>query len=188
VGASTDPLGLFDAWLAEATVPHPDAVALATVDTAGRPSARIVILRGHDAEGFTFYTNYLSRKGRELATNPDAALLFHWDTRQVRIEGSVARVPAQESDTYWAQRPLGSRLVAAASPQSAEIADLTEIEAAVAELRERYGDDPPRPRQWGGYRLTPRSYEFWEQGADRLHDRIVYEEREGTWVRTRLAP
>lgn len=183
-----DPLRLFEAWLAATTVPHPDAAALATADAAGRPSARIVILRGHDADGFTFFTNYRSRKGRELSANPRAALLLHWDTRQIRIEGRVSRVTPEESDTYWARRPPRSRLVAAASPQSEQIGDIAEIEAAVAELRERHGDDPPRPPDWGGYRLTPTVFEFWEQGEDRLHDRVRYEHRDGRWLRSRLAP
>jgi pyridoxamine 5'-phosphate oxidase len=177
-----DPLRQFAAWYT-----GDDAVALATATPDGAPSARMVLLKGFDDHGFAFYTGYESRKGRELEANPRAALLFYFAEpgRQVRVEGTVARVSADESDAYWATRPLGSRLSAAASEQSAPVAGREELERRVAEL----GDEPPpRPERWGGYRLTPDAYEFWQHRDDRLHDRFRYEREGESWRIERLQP
>ena len=176
-----DPLRQFAAWYE-----GNDAVALATATPDGVPSARMVLLKGFDPSGFVFYTGYESRKGRELDANPRAALLFHWDGpgRQVRIEGPVARVSAEESDAYWASRPLGSRQSAAVSEQSTPIASREELEVRVAGLR----DEPARPARWGGYRLTPEAYEFWQHRDDRLHDRFRYERASAGWRMERLQP
>jgi pyridoxamine 5'-phosphate oxidase len=177
-----DPLRQFAAWYS-----GDDAVALATATPAGAPSARMVLLKGFDERGFVFYTGYESRKGRELGANPQAALLFYWSEpgRQVRVEGRVTRVAAEESDEYWATRPPGSRLSAAASEQSAPVAGREELERRVAEL----GDaPPPRPERWGGYRLAPEAYEFWEHRDDRLHDRFRYERAGEAWRVERLQP
>jgi pyridoxamine 5'-phosphate oxidase len=184
-----DPLQQFAAWFADARAAGgrlPEAVALATATPDGEPSVRMVLLKGFDADGFVFYSGYDSRKGRELATNPRAALLFYWDAlgRQVRIEGSVGRVSDEESDAYWATRPLRSRLSAAASEQSAPVADRAELERRVAAL----SADPPRPERWGGYRLAPESYEFWLHRDDRLHDRFRYERVADGWLIERLQP
>ncbi len=163
---------------------------LATTDTAGRPSARIVLLKGFDARGFVFYTNYQSRKGLELAANPQAALLFFWPEleRQVRIEGLVSPVSAAESDAYYASRPLGSRIGAWASPQSRPITHEALAER-VAELSRTLGDDPARPPHWGGYRLEATRIEFWQGRPSRLHDRLVYaRDAEGDWALGRIAP
>ena len=187
-----DPLRAFEQWFAEAgaAVEVPEATALATATPAGRPSARMVLLKGADERGLVFYTGYESRKGTELAANPWAALLFHWAPlgRQVRIEGAVERVSREESKAYFRTRPLGSRLAAAASPQSRPLADRDELERLYAEAKERFGEDVPLPPAWGGFRLVPDAYEFWERGDDRLHDRIRYERDGDGWARTRLAP
>jgi pyridoxamine 5'-phosphate oxidase len=188
-----DPLREFGRWFAAAAaagVPVPEAVALATATPDGRPSARMVLLKAADARGFAFYTNSESRKGRELADNPHAALLFHWQPlgRQVRVEGTVERATTAESEAYFRSRTLASRLAAWASPQSRPLADRAELERLYAEAVERHGDDPPLPPSWGGYRLRPEAYEFWEHGDDRLHDRIRYERDAAGWARTRLAP
>jgi pyridoxamine 5'-phosphate oxidase len=187
-----DPLRQFERWFedARAGVPVPEAVALATATPEGRPSARMVLLKGADGRGFSFYTNSESRKARELAENPRAALLFHWQPlgRQVRVEGSVERVPDDEAAAYFRTRPLGSRLAAWASPQSRPLADRAELERLYAEASSRHGDEPPLPPHWGGYRLVPEAYEFWEHGDDRLHDRVRYEHDAVGWSRTRLAP
>ena len=187
-----DPLRQFERWFedARAGVTVPEAVALATATVDGRPSARMVLLKGADSRGFGFYTNSESRKARELAENPRAALLFHWQPlgRQVRVEGSVERVPDDEAAAYFRTRPLGSRLAAWASPQSRPLADRAELERLYAEACGRHGDEPPLPPHWGGFRLVPDAYEFWEHGDDRLHDRVRYERDAVGWSRTRLAP
>lgn len=186
-----DPLAQFAAWFRaaeEAGVPVPEAMALATATPDGAPSARMVLLKGFDARGFVFFTSYQSRKGRELAANPRAALLFQWQPlgRQVRIEGPVSRVPAEESDAYFRSRPLGSRLSAIASEQSEPIAERAELEARVAALE---GDlDPSPPAEWGGYVLDPVVYEFWQHRDDRLHDRFGYGRESGGWRIERLQP
>jgi pyridoxamine 5'-phosphate oxidase len=191
-----DPLRQFSAWLAEAAaaeIPEPHAMTLATVGDDGRPSARTVLLRAADARGFTFYTNYRSRKGRELDAHPDAALLFFWPQleRQVRVEGRVARADAAAADAYFAERPRASRLGAWASPQSEAIPDRAWLERAYGEQERRFGAAEgavPRPPHWGGYTLAPRLYEFWQGRASRLHDRIAYRREGDGWAIARLAP
>lgn len=187
-----DPIAQFSRWLGDAEsagIPLAEAMTVATA-VDGVPSARIVLLRGADDRGFVFFTNRESRKGRELAANARAALVFYWNGlgRQVRVEGSVEDVPGEEADAYFAGRPRGSRLGAWASPQSAVIADREELESRVAELDARYGEDVPRPPFWGGYRVVPELIEFWQHGENRLHDRFAYRRRDGAWVRERLAP
>lgn len=188
-----DPLRQFERWFAaarDAGLPAPEAMALATATPDGRPSARMVLLKSADERGFAFHTHYESRKGGELAANPRAALLFHWQPlgRQVRVEGAVERMSAEESEAYFRTRPLGSRLAAWASPQSRPLADRAELERLYAEALERYGEDVPLPPNWGGLRLLPDAYEFWQHGDDRLHDRIRYERDGPGWSRMRLAP
>ncbi len=188
-----DPLEQFRVWFAEAAdvLEVPDAVALATATPDGAPSVRMVLLKGADDHGFVFFTGYVSRKAAELDANPRAALLFHWDAlgRQVRIEGRVARVAGQESDAYFATRPRGAQLAAAASQQSAVLRDRAEIDDRVAELaREHEGSDVRRPDHWGGYRLVPHTYEFWQHRDDRMHDRLRYRRSNGDWVVERLSP
>lgn len=190
-----DPLRQFERWLGEAIraeIPEPTAMTLATVAQDGRPAARIVLLKGVTDDGLVFYSNYDSRKGRELDVHPAAALLFHWVEleRQVRIEGTVQRVASAQSDAYFASRPRLSRLGAWASPQSQVIADRAWLEREFAEARERYAavDSIPRPPQWGGYRLAPVSVEFWQGRSSRLHDRIRYRRDATAWRIERLAP
>ena len=188
-----DPLRQFERWLAaacEAGVPVPEAMTLATATAAGRPAARMVLLKGADERGFSFHTNYESRKGRELAENPHAALLFHWQSlgRQLRVEGPVERMSADESETYFRTRPFRSRLAAWSSPQSRPLTDRAELERLYAGAAQRHPDDVPLPPHWGGYRLRPDAYEFWQHGDDRLHDRIRYERDAAGWSRIRLAP
>ena len=189
-----DPLRQFEAWFTaarEAGVEVPEAMALATATPEGRPSARMVLLKQADERGFAFYTNYESRKGDELAANPQAALLFHWrpSGRQVRVEGLVERVPPDESEAYFRTRPLGSRLAAWASAQSTPLPGRAELERLYDEAAARFpGDDVPRPQHWGGFRLVPDAYEFWEHAEDRLHDRVRYTHDGATWIRSRLAP
>jgi pyridoxamine 5'-phosphate oxidase len=188
-----DPLRQFAAWYARAAdaVDPPEAVVLATATAAGAPSARMVLLKGFDGRGFVIYTNYFSRKGQEIAQNPRAALLFHWAPlgRQVRVEGVVHRIDAAESDAYFRTRPPGSRLSAAASPQSRPVARREVLEAAVAELASRHPDgDVPRPDEWGGLRLVASRFEFWQHGDDRLHDRFRYHREGELWTVERLAP
>jgi pyridoxamine 5'-phosphate oxidase len=187
-----DPLRQFERWFdeARAAVPVPEATTLATASAQARPSARTVLLKGADERGFAFYTSYESRKGRELAENPWAALLFHWAPlgRQVRVEGVVERVPREESEAYFGTRPLGSRLAALASPQSRPLADRAELDRRYEAAAAAHGEDVPLPPHWGGFRLLPDAYEFWQHGDDRLHDRIRYERVGGGWRRTRLGP
>ena len=187
-----DPLRQFARWHADARaagVAEPDAMALATASAAGRPSARMVLLKGFDERGFRFFTGLQSRKSDDLRENPLAALLFHWPGRQVRIEGTVAVVSGEEADEYFRTRPAGSRLSAAVSPQSRPVAGRETLERAVAELRARYPDgDVPRPEHWGGYRLAAEAYDFWQHGDDRLHDRFRYTRGESGWVMERLGP
>lgn len=193
--AGDDPLKLFARWfddVLKAGLLEPNAMALATTGPDGQPAARMVLLKGFDERGFTFYSNYRSRKGRELDANPRAALLFWWPPleRQVRIEGRVEKTSPAESDAYFAQRPRLSQLAAAVSPQSEPIGSRLELERAVFELERKYFGQPiPRPEHWGGYRLRPRRIEFWQGGENRVHDRLLYElEPDGSWKRTRLAP
>jgi pyridoxamine 5'-phosphate oxidase len=189
-----DPLRQFRLWLDEALavgVPEPHAMTLATATPDGRPSARTVLLRGLDERGFAFFTNYDSRKGRELEANPLAALVFYWTEleRQVRVEGRVGRTSAAESDAYFRGRPVGSRLGAWASHQSEVIAGREVLEEQMAEFLRRYpGDDVPRPPHWGGYRLTPDVVEFWQGRPNRLHDRLRYRRDGAAWRLERLAP
>ena len=191
--AAADPFKQFDRWFhdaLEADLPLPNAMALATATAAGRPSARVVLLKGVDASGFVFYTNYASRKARELAANPYAALVFAWSEleRQVRIEGAIEKVSAEESDAYFASRPLGSRLGAWASPQSMVLPDRLTLATKVAAILLRNGKHPPRPPHWGGYRVLPKAIEFWQGRRNRLHDRLLYTKQAGGWKIERLAP
>jgi pyridoxamine 5'-phosphate oxidase len=189
-----DPIRQFDTWFAQALdarLPEPNTMTLATVDSRGRPSARIVLVKGVDERGFTFFTNYDSRKGRELAENPHAALLFYWIEleRQVRIEGVVAKTGSDESDAYFASRPAGSRIGAWASEQSQVIESRAVLEAREREFSERFGAEPPRPPNWGGYRLVPDAIEFWQGRPSRLHDRLRYTRTaNGDWQIARLSP
>jgi pyridoxamine 5'-phosphate oxidase len=192
--AGKDPFALFARWFEEAVgsgMLEPNAMTLATVSPEGQPSARLVLLKGFDSRGFTFFTNQASRKGRELANNPACALCFWWDVphRQVRIEGRVGLVPNEEADAYFVSRPYGSRIGAWASAQSEVIDGRAGLEATERELRERYPTDVPRPPHWGGYRVVPFAFEFWQGRPDRLHDRLRYRRaQEGSWVRERLSP
>lgn len=192
--APDDPLALFERWFdeaREADLVDATAMTLATADAEGRPSARIVLLKGYGADGFRFYTNYESRKGRELEANPFAALAFWWDRleRQVRVRGPVQRLPAAVSDDYFETRPRGSQIGAHASPQSRTIEGRARLEDAVAELSERFGDGPvPRPAHWGGYAVVPEEVEFWQGRENRLHDRLRYTRADAGWRRERLAP
>jgi len=165
-------------------------MTLATASAAGRPSARTVLLKDFDSRGFVFYTNYDSRKGRELAANPQAALLFFWKEleRQVRIDGHIERVSAEDSDAYFASRPLASRIGAWASPQSEPIPGKAWLVAKAAEMGLRHGLSPARPPHWGGYRVCPEAIEFWQGRPSRLHDRLLYTRGDGGWMRSRLAP
>ncbi len=191
--AARDPLEQFTRWFDEAVkaqLPMVNAMTLATVSAAGRPSARIVLLKGVEHGGFLFYTNYQSRKGRELTANPAAALLCYWIEleREVRIEGRVEKLSAQESDDYFASRPLGSRHAAIASPQSKTVPDRAALEARFDEVAKRCGDQTPRPAQWGGYRVIPDAMEFWQGRENRLHDRVLYTRKARGWKIERLAP
>lgn len=193
---AADPFVMFATWFAQAVetaVPEPNAMTLATAAPNGTPSARIVLLKAVDAAGFVFFTDYRSRKGAELAENPRAALVFYWHEleRQVRIVGSVSRIPESESETYYRTRPLGSRLGAWASEQSSVLPSRGELEARLASVEARYPDaDVPRPPHWGGFRVAPAEVEFWQGRESRLHDRLRYR-REGSaspWMVERLSP
>jgi len=184
-----DPLEQFRRWFAEAGDDNRMAVATAAPD--GSPSVRMVLLKGADERGFTFFTGYESRKGGELDANPRAALLFHWAQlgRQVRVEGRVERVGRGESDAYFATRPRGAQLAAAASRQGRALANRAQLDEAVADLEREYeGRDVPRPEYWGGYRLRPQAYEFWQHRDDRLHDRLRYTRDGEGWRLERLSP
>ena len=188
-----DPLEQFRAWFDEALksgVPEPNAMTLATVGADGRPSTRVVLVKGFDAQGIVWYTNYESRKGRELEIHPFAALQFHWVEmeRVVRIEGRVVMVSPQESDAYFASRPLDSRIGACASPQSEVISSRAVLVTNAAKVGARHLLNPPRPPHWGGYRLQPDRWEFWQGRPSRLHDRLRYRLEKDHWVRERLAP
>lgn len=189
-----EPLAQFRAWFEEAQsgdIREPHAMTLATVGDGGRPSARIVLLRGWGPGGFVFFTNYESRKGGELARTPLAALLFYWAPleRQVRIEGAVERLSAEDSDAYFAARPRGHRLSAWASRQSSAVADRATLERAMAECEARFGDEAiPRPPYWGGYRVLPARFEFWQGRPNRVHDRIEYRRAGDAWSTARLSP
>ncbi len=191
--AGDDPLVLFATWFSEARSLDPDeanAMTLATVDERGRPAARIVLLKAVENSAFVFYTNYESRKGRELALNPWASLVFWWKPlhRQVRVEGLVRRAAPEVSDAYFASRPRGSRLGAWASAQSAVLDGRGDLEARFASVDAAYGDDVPRPAHWGGYALEPDVIEFWQGRPSRLHDRLRYRMQAGVWIRERLSP
>jgi pyridoxamine 5'-phosphate oxidase len=192
--AASDPFELFTRWFDEAVaaaIPEPNAMTLATVDAAGRPAARIVLMKGIDTRGVVFHTNYDSRKGRDLAANPRAALLFFWVglERQVRIDGTAERVSAEDSDAYFAARPRDSQISAWASPQSAPVSDRAWLEARFAECEARFASGAvPRPPHWGGVRVVPDRFEFWQGRASRLHDRLVWSRQGDRWTIGRLAP
>jgi len=187
------PLALFQRWLADATaakVPEPTAMTLATVGADGRPSTRVVLLKSADERGLVLFTNYDSRKGRELTAHPVAALQFHWPEleRVIRIEGRVERTSAEESDAYFVTRPLDSRLGAWASPQSEVIPNRGVLVANAAKASAQFGLNPPRPDHWGGFRVVPDTWEFWQGRRSRLHDRVRFRLDGGKWVKERLAP
>lgn len=191
--AKSSPFEQFDLWLKQAIelpAPEPTAMTLATSNAQGHPSARIVLLKGFDEQGFVFYTNYESRKGQEMLAQSRAALLFFWQPleRQVRIEGVVEKVSAKDSDDYYLSRPLGSRLGAWASAQSQPVT-IAALKAKLQSVTEQHGENPPRPPHWGGYRVKPTYFEFWQGRPSRLHDRLIYQpDSKGNWVIERLSP
>jgi pyridoxamine 5'-phosphate oxidase len=192
-GALADPLAQFERWLQEALaagLPLANAMTLATVTREGAPDARVVLLKGVDRGGFVFYTNYDSRKGRQLAARPAACLVFLWTPleRQVRIEGRVEKVSAKESDEYFSTRPVGARLSARASVQSSVVPGRSFLESSVEKEKAAHGQNPPRPENWGGYRVMPARIEFWQGRENRLHDRLLYTHGSGAWKIERLAP
>jgi pyridoxamine 5'-phosphate oxidase len=187
------PLGQFDKWFKEALnaqLPGANAMTLATCDAEARPSARIVLIKSYDERGFVFFTNYDSHKGQDLTANNRAALLFFWPEleRQIRIQGRVEKVSAALSDDYYRSRPLPSRIGAWASPQSQVLPSRTALDARVSAFEAEYGENPPRPAYWGGYRVVPQVVEFWQGRRDRLHDRILYRLNNTKWTIERLAP
>ena len=191
--ADSQPMVQFESWLKQAIdaqLPEPNAMTLATVAADGRPSTRIVLIKGVDAQGIVWYTNFNSRKGQELAANPVAALQFHWVEleRVVRIEGRVQQVSDAEADAYFASRPLDSRIGAWASPQSQVIKSRAVLVAQAARYAAQFALSPPRPPHWGGFRLVPDRWEFWQGRKSRLHDRLRYRMQDGQWLRERLAP
>ncbi|GII93321.1 pyridoxamine 5'-phosphate oxidase [Sinosporangium siamense] len=190
---ATDPVTQFTAWFADAVdagLPEPNAVVLATSSAGGRPSARTVLLKGFDQRGFVFYTNYESRKGRDLAENPRACLMFPWHQirRQVRVEGHAVRLPRDESAAYFHSRPYGSRVGAWASRQSAVVGSREALDERYAELAGRWPEEPPMPDFWGGFRVVPVEVEFWQGQTDRMHDRLRYRRVPDGWTLERLAP
>ena len=190
---ATSPFAQFSTWFGEAIkaeVPEPNAMTLATCDAGGRPSARVVLIKDFDERGMVFFTNYQSRKGQDLAANNRAALLFFWPEleRQIRIEGRVETVSGADSDAYYQSRPALSRIGAWASPQSQVLPSRTDLEARFAAFSAEHGENPPRPAHWGGYRVVPSFFEFWQGRRSRLHDRICYRPAGGKWKVERLAP
>lgn len=191
--AHADPFVQFERWFKDALaaeLPLVNAMTLATVSAAGAPDARVVLLKGVEGGGFVFYTNYDSRKGRQLGERPAACLVFFWAPleRQVRIEGQVERVSAAESDEYFANRPAGARLSARASAQSSVVEGREVLEMAMQRQKDQFGENPPRPQHWGGYRVIPACVEFWQGRENRLHDRLLYTRDGGSWKIERLAP
>ena len=191
--AAKHPLQQFTTWLnqaLEAEIPEPNAMTLATVSSSLRPSTRVVLIKGYDEQGIVWFTNYDSRKGHELAGNPFAALQFHWVEleRVVRIEGRVEKISEAESDTYYHSRPLASRIGAWASPQSQTISSREWLQDELKNYANKFQQEPPRPPHWGGYRLVPDTWEFWQGGGARLHDRLRYTNQQDNWLMERLAP
>lgn len=191
--AERDPFAQFERWMrdaVDANLPLPNAMTLASTTAQGTPDARVVLLKGIEGGGFVFYTNYLSRKGRQLETNPAACLVFLWSEleRQVRVQGRAERVAAGDSDAYFASRPLGARLSAWASAQSEPISSREELERALERVKSRHGANPRRPPHWGGYRVIPAAIEFWQGRENRLHDRLLYSRAGDGWKIERLAP